>query len=57
MQNKSFREVLDFYKDNPKKLVEQLESCQYECIGGYLTSNVAFAALRELISEDRIKPK
>ena len=34
--------------DSIKKIVEQLESCNYECEGGFLKNNVAFIALKEM---------
>ena len=34
--------------DSIKKIVDQLESCNYECEGGYLKNNVAFIALKEM---------
>lgn len=35
--------------DSIKKIVKQLESCNYECEGGYLKNNVAFLALKEMV--------
>jgi len=37
--------------DSIKKIVEQLESCNYECEGGYLKNNVAFLALKEMVGK------
>ena len=34
--------------DSIKKIVDQLESCNYECEGGFLKNNVAFTALKEM---------
>lgn len=34
--------------DNLQKIVEQLEKCEYECIGGMLKNNVAFIALKRM---------
>jgi len=31
-----------------KKIVAQLESCNYECDGGFLTNNIAFCALKRM---------
>ena len=39
------------YKADPAKAIEQLESCEYECQGGVLVNNVAFIALKELVTE------
>jgi len=39
------------FKNNPKKAIEQLEFCGYECEGGILVNNVAFITLKELIME------
>jgi hypothetical protein len=30
------------------KIIEQLESCNYECEGGYLKNNIAFLALKRM---------
>lgn len=35
-------------KESLKKIITQLESCNYECQGGILTNNVAFMALKKL---------
>jgi hypothetical protein len=35
-------------KEAIKKIATQLESCNYECEGGYLKNNIAFVALKEL---------
>ena len=35
--------------DTIKKIVDQLESCNYECDGGYLKNNIAFLALKRMI--------
>jgi hypothetical protein len=45
------RIMIDEYKNNPIKAIEQLEFCEYECKGGPLINNVAFIALKELIME------
>jgi hypothetical protein len=46
------REQIDKYKNGGlKAIVEQLQSCDYECIGGPLANNVAFIALTELAEE------
>jgi hypothetical protein len=34
--------------DTLQKIVDQLESCEYESIGGYLVNNVAFLALKRM---------
>ena len=34
--------------DSIEKIVTQLESCNYECEGGYLKNNVAFLALKKM---------
>ena len=37
---------VNYHVTNPlKKIVEQLDSCNYECKGGYLKDNTAFRAL------------
>jgi len=46
------RKMIDEYKANPSKAIEQLKFCGYECEGGILVNNVAFIALQELIMED-----
>jgi len=46
------RKMINEYKNNPKKAIEQLEFCGYETEGGILINNVAFIALKELIMED-----
>ena len=38
---------LDQY-DTLKKIVAQIESCNYTCIGGTIENNVAFIALRRM---------
>lgn len=35
--------------DSIKKIVDQLEGCNYECEGGFLKNNVAFIALKEMM--------
>jgi hypothetical protein len=35
--------------DTIKKIVDQLESCNYECTGGYLKNNTAFLALKRMV--------
>ena len=45
------RKMINEYKSNPKKAIEQLEFCEYECQGGVLINNVAFIALKELVTE------
>jgi len=42
---------IDEFKTDPRKAIEQLEFCGYECEGGTLINNVAFIALKELIME------
>lgn len=34
--------------DSLKKIVSQLEKCEYECIGGFLVDNIAFSALKKI---------
>jgi hypothetical protein len=34
--------------DTLRKIVDQLESCNYECEGGYLKNNVAFLSLKRM---------
>ena len=34
--------------DSIKKIVVQLESCDYECEGGFLKNNVAFLSLKQM---------
>lgn len=46
------RKMIDEYKNDPKKAIEQLEFCDYACQGGILVNNVAFIALKELIMEE-----
>jgi len=46
------RKMINEYKDNPKKAIEQLEFCGYECEGGVMVNNVAFIALKELLMEE-----
>ena len=44
------REEIEMDKfDTIKKIVEQLESCNYECTGGYLKNNTAFLALKRMV--------
>lgn len=38
---------------NLKQIVEQLESCNYECEAGPLVNNVAFIALKEKAKEEQ----
>jgi len=45
------RKMINEFKNNPAKAIEQLEFCEYECEGGPLINNVAFIALQELIME------
>ena len=45
------RKMIDEYKSNPTKAIEQLEFCGYECQGGVMVNNVAFIALKELVLE------
>lgn len=45
------RELIEYYKKNPGAIIEQLESCGFECEGGLLVNNVAFKALKELLAE------
>jgi len=40
--------AMDKY-DSIKKIVTQLESCNYESEGGYLVNNIAFLALKRMI--------
>jgi hypothetical protein len=47
------RKKVDEFKGSPRDIVKQLEWCGYECEGGKLPNNVAFLALKELVSEDR----
>lgn len=35
-----------------KEIVEQLESCKYECQAGPLENNVAFIELKELAEQE-----
>ena len=35
--------------DSIQKIVEQLESCNYESVGGYLKNDIAFLALKRMI--------
>lgn len=35
--------------DTIEKIVKQLESCKYECEGGYLNNNIAFLALKRMV--------
>lgn len=35
--------------DTIQKIVDQLESCNYECEGGYLKNNVAFLSLKRMV--------
>ena len=35
--------------DTIKKIVDQLEFCDYECAAGYLKNNIAFLALKRMI--------
>ena len=44
---------IEKYKEDPEEIIEQLEMCDYECVGGPLTNNAAFIALKELIDEHR----
>jgi len=46
------REIIDEYKKNPKKCIDQLESCNFECVGGSLELNVAWIALKEIIMQE-----
>ena len=44
------REEIEMDKfDTIKKIVDQLEFCNYECEGGYLKNNTAFLALKRMI--------
>ena len=44
------REEIEMDKfDTIKKIVEQLEVCNYECEGGYLKNNIAFLALKRMV--------
>lgn len=45
------RKIINEYKSDPKKAIEQLEFCGYECEGGVMVNNVAFIALKELMEE------
>jgi hypothetical protein len=50
------RKQVDEYKSKGLKvIVEQLKSCDYECIGGPMINNVAFIALEEL-AQQRLEP-
>ena len=42
------RMIIDSYKEDLQKIVEQLEFCNYKSEGGILKNNVAFIALKEL---------
>jgi len=46
------RKMINKFKNNPTKAIEQLEFCGYECQGGVMVNNVAFIALKELILEE-----
>jgi len=46
------RKMINEFKNNPAKAIEQLEFCGYECQGGVMVNNVAFIALKELILEE-----
>lgn len=37
--------------DSLQKIVDQLESCHYECEGGILENNIAFIKLKQLAKE------
>jgi len=37
-----------YVADSLKKIAVQLESCEYECEGGFLKNNVSFLALKKL---------
>lgn len=37
-------------KDALKRITQQLDSCEYECEGGKLTMNVAYLALKEMVT-------
>ena len=50
---KAGKREIEKYKEDPEKIIEQLEMCDYECVGGPLTNNAAFIALKELIDEHR----
>jgi hypothetical protein len=45
------REIIDEYKKNPKKCIEQIEFCNYENEVGILRLNVAWIALKEILQE------
>jgi len=46
------RKMIDEYKANPSKAIEQLEFCGYECEGGILVNNVAKDSFRVILAED-----
>jgi len=48
------RELINAYKEDPSKIIVQLEMGEYESVGGFLVNNVAFIALKELITEKQI---
>ena len=37
-----------------KKIVAQLEKCNYECVGGSLEKNVAFIALKKMVDNENV---
>ena len=39
--------------DSLQKIVDQLEMCEYECIGGNLVNNIAFIKLKELAKTEK----
>jgi len=45
-------EVIAEYEGNITKIVEQLESCNYECEGSVLVNNVAFIALKRMMGQE-----
>jgi len=48
------REIINKYKKNPKECIKQIESCNFECEGGILELNVAWIALKELVTDKEI---
>ena len=46
------QEEIDKY-DSLQKIVDQLEMCEYECIGGNLVNNIAFIKLKELAKREK----
>jgi hypothetical protein len=45
------RARIDEYKREPTEIIQQIESCEYECIGGPLVNNIAWLAAKELLVE------